>query len=367
MSYIKQLREFLIKIREKIKRLLFYNVPFTEKELEDEFDEELDEGGDYMSKYPHNGIEFPFNILEPDSITVGETTYIRYRAKFNSLVDLYNYLISNPRVNKTVFSRLHSETGDEDFAGVPYDEALEELMLPPRGEYREFLRLSERLNDDAMGYVQEHEIIKAPGGGYVDIPSYAAGDPLCYRISRSTYTPKFVRVNVALSYYWGTSKKQVMNRALIIAALVNAFEQAGYIVEVNTFELSKEANEVIDIDVNIKNSNETFNKASLYKSLCYVEFLRRLLFRVLETLDVRKEWEFGYGETCSERFVRKAKRLDDNDIFFDQPREMGIGGKDIGRDFENALDHLDLKDKIDVERAKEDFYKDIMVLKKTIK
>ena len=366
MDYLKELRYLLRRIKRKLKLLFFYNVPFDEEELLKE-QEETKEVGEGMAKYPHNYIEFPFNIYEPDKIRVGDSTYTRYRAKFNGLHDLYTYLSSEPRLNREIFRTLHSVENDSDFAGIEYEEALEELEEPPRSGYREFLNLSDRLSDDAMGYVQEHEIIKAPGGGYVDIPSYAAGDPLCYRISRSTYTPKFIRVNIALSYYWGTTKDQVLNRALIIAALVNAFEQAGYIVEVNTFEVSKEDDEIIDIDVNIKNSDETFNRASLYKSLCYVEFLRRLLFRVLESLDVKNYWGSGYGQTCSENFVRKAKRMDENDIFFDQPREMGINGKDIGADFVRTLEHLNLEDKIDVERAKEEFQKDIKSLRKTIK
>ncbi len=363
MDYYSEFKKILLSIKNKIKRLFFYNDPFDEEELV----EKAEEVDDRVKEYPHNQERFPFNILEPDRIQVDDDTYTRYRAKFNSLHDLYSYLSSNPKTNRRVFRTLHSIENDEEFAGIPYDDALEELESPPRSGYREFLRLSDRLNDDAMGYVQEHEIIKSPGGGYVDIPSFAAGDPLCYRISRSTYTPKFIRVNIALSYFWGTTKEQVLNRALIISALVNAFEQAGYIVEVNTFEISKEDDEIIDIDVNIKNSDETFNKASLYKSLCYVEFLRRLLFRVLESLDVKNGWGSGYGETCSEHFVREAKRMDDNDIFFDQPREMGIKGKDIGADFVNAIEHLNLGDKIDVDKAKAEFQKDIMTLRKTIK
>lgn len=317
--------------------------------------------------YPNNRKEFPFNILEPDIITVDDTEYTRYRAKFNSLNDLYNYLSSNPRTNRKVFSELSSVTGSSSFAGIPYDEALEELSLPPRSGYVDFLKLSEQLDDTAMGYVQEYTTIKSPGGGYLDIPSYVTGDPLCFRTSRSIYTPKFIRVHVALSYYWGTTKKQVFNRALIIAALVNAFEQAGYIVEVNTFELSEKNDEMIDIDVNIKNSDETFNKASLYKSLCYVEFLRRLLFRVLETLDVRNDWESGYGKTCEEDTVRKVRRLGENDIFFDQPESMGINGQNIERDFESVLKILNLQDKIDVEKAKKEFSKNVKTLAKTIR
>lgn len=363
MNYIKVVKDFFINLKKKLKMLLFYNAPFDDKE--EEVSEIIERS--IMKEYPNNYKKYPFNIMEEDLITVGNKTYKRYRAKFNSLHDLYEYLKSNPETNKTVFRTLHSVSNGSDFAGVDYEEALEDLENPPRAGYREFLTLSERLNDDALDYVQEYIEVKSPGGGYLDIPSYAAGDPLCYRISRSTYTPKFIRVNIALSYYWGTSKEQVLNRALIISALVNAFEQAGYIVEINTFEMSKEEDEVIELDVNIKNNSETFNKASLYKSLCYVEFLRRILFRVLETLDVKEAWGYGYGQTCSEAFVRRAKKFDENDIFFDQPSEMGIEGKDIGEDFVSVLEHLSLEDKIDVDKAKQDFYKDIKTLSKTIK
>ena len=352
----------LKKIKKKIKRLFFYNNPFKYEEGEMEI-----MLGEKSVKYPNNFLKHPYNIYEPDIICVNERMFTRYRAKFNSLHDLYSYLKSNPKTNKKVFKKLHSVINDSDFAGIAYDDAVEELESPPRTGYREFLELSDKLNDDALNYVQEYDIVKSPAGGYIDIPSYASGSPLCYRIARSIYTPKFIRVNIVLSYFWGTTKDQVLNRALIISALVNAFEQAGYVVDINTFEVSKEYDEIIDIDVNIKNNNETFNKASLYKSLCYVEFLRRILFRVLETLDVRNDWEHGYGETCSESFIKEAKRFDDNDIFFDQPSHMGIRGRDIADDFDSVVSYLKLEDKIDVKKAKEEFKKDIMTLRRTIK
>ena len=359
MNSFERLKEIL----NKIKQLLFFTKELSESQ-EKIGDEEMKE---VEKVYPHNEKEFPFNIYKPDEVVVGNQKYTRYRAKFNSLHDLYVYLSSNPRLNREVFRKLASIENDSSFAGADYDDALEELEGAPRSGFREFLTLSDRLNEDSMDYVLEYETVKSPGGGYIDIPAYASGDPLCYRISRSTYTPKFIRVYIALSYYHGTSKDQVLNRASIIAALINAFEQAGYVVEVNTFEMSKEANELVDIDVNIKNNSETFNKASLYKTLCYVEFLRRLLFRVLETLDVKKGWSPGYGETCSETFARSAKRMSENDIFFDQPRDMGIEGIVISKDFARAVDHLNLKDKIDVERAKKEFEKDIKTLRKTIR
>ena len=360
------IRESLISLRDFILSILFIR---KRREEFEQLREEEERKEEYMRKinYPNNNKEFPFNIYEPEEVLVGNERYVRYKAVFRSLHDLYEYLSSNPRVNDEVFSRLHSLTNGEEWAGLPYEEALESLESPPRGEYRNFLTLSEKLDEAAAEYVREYIDVRSPGGGYVDVPSYVTGNPLCFKTSRSVYVPKFIRVNIALSYYHGTTKKQVLHRALIVAALVNAFERAGYIVEINTFELSKYSSEFIDIDVNIKNNSETFNKASLYKTLCYVEFLRRLLFRVLETLDVTEDWEDGYGHTCSEEFVRKARRMDENEIFIDQPREMGIEGESIGKDFERVLAHLRIEDKIDVKRAKREFNKDVKKLEKTIK
>ena len=312
--------------------------------------------------------KYPTNIYDPKTISVDGEEYTFFKAKFNSLYDLYSYLKSKPDINRYVFEELHSESNGSDFAGASYDKALEELIGPPRGEFSDFMKLSEGLNGIASDYVLEYINVSAPGGGYIDIPAYCSGNPYCYKTSRSVYTPKFIRMYITLSYNWCTNKKQVLNRALIVAALVNAFEKAGYIVELNTFELSKCDDEVVNINVNIKNNDETFNKASLFKTLCHVEFLRRILFRVLETMDVENYgWQGTYGETTDEEFVREVLKLDENDIFIDQPNRMDIGGKDIVKDFRNVLERLNLEGKIDVEEVSEEFKKEVAILKRTIK
>lgn len=315
-----------------------------------------------------NNVRFKDNISEPIQLETDSGTITLYKASFDSLHDLYTYVKSNPRINRVVFERLHSVTNGSDFAGIPYQDAVEELTKPPREEYSEFLTLADRLDSSALDYVMEYEEVKTPGGGYIDVPSYVTGSPLCYRTSRKVAVPKFVKVNIGLSYNCSTTKQQVLNRAVIISALVSAFEKAGYIVDINTFELSKVDDEYININVNIKDSNQTFNKASLYKSLCYVEFLRRILFRVLETLDVKyRDWGRGYGTTCSESKVREVMKLGENDIYIGEPDDMNIYGNDIIHDLENCLEQLDLDDKIDIDRFKESFKEDVKRLEKSIK
>lgn len=313
-------------------------------------------------EYPNNHLRFENVLFEPDEIEVNGDLYTIYRARFSNLYELYEYLKSNPPTNRRVFGRLHSETGSESFAGKPYEEAVEDLMNDYDPGYEEFLSLQRKINTASLRKVHKYKLVKTVTGGYLDIPAYSAGDPLCYRTEARVSKPKFVRIHVMLSYYWGTTKDQVLHRAIIITNVLKALEDAGYSVDLNTFELSSNWRELIYIVVQLKKHGQRLDLPGLYKSLCRVEFLRRILFRILETMDVTNDWEDGYGSTCEENFTRKALRLNNNDIFFDQPERMGINGNDLAEDFENAIKHLNLEDKIDVEKAKQEFTKDVKKL-----
>ncbi len=356
------LRELLEKIREKLRKLFFLNVPVTKEELHEQIN------AMYTSvterEYPKNYLRFPDNIFEPEKVKIGRYNYTRYYARFNNLYELYEYLTSDPNLNRVVFRNLSSLEKDSDFAGKPYSEAVEDLISEVDPGYEEFLSLQKDLNNAKHGAIHKYKTVRTVAGGHLNTVAYSTGNPLCYETEERVVKAKFVTIHIALSYYWGTSKEQVLNRAIIITNVLKALENAGYSVNLNTFELSEEARELIYIVVQIKRHGEKMNMSALYKTLCHVEFLRRILFRVLETLDVTEDWQHGYGSTCSEEFTRKALKFGENDIFFDQPRAMGINGKDLAEDFENAIKHLNLEDKIDVEKAKREFNDDVAVLKK---
>lgn len=310
-----------------------------------------------------NYIRFPDNIFEAEDISVGNEKYKLYLARFRNLYDLYEYLKSNPTINREVFYELSSETGSRSFAGKPYEEAVEDLIGDIDPGYQEFLKLQNDINNARKIEIHKYKTIRTVAGGHLNVPAYSMGSPLCYETEEKIKKSRFVRMHVTLSYHCGTSKSQVLNRAIIITNVLKALERSGYNVDLNTFELSCEWDELIYIVVNVKRHGETLNMQTLYKSLCNVEFLRRILFRVLETLDVKKSWNVGYGMTCYEEFTRKALKFDSNDIFFDQPSEMGIRGLDLVEDFENAIEHLNLTDKIDVETAKQQFKDNVKCLK----
>ncbi len=359
------IREILENIRKKLRRLFFMNVPVDNEDFPIRPQEVEIERREPVREYPKNYLRFPDNIFEPEVEKIGRYNYTKYYVRFNNLYELYEYLKSNPKINTKVFRTLSSLEKDSSFAGKPYDQAVEDLISEVDPGYEEFLKLQRDLNNVRSGMIHKYKTVRTVAGGHLNMVAYSKGDPLCYETEERVVKAKFVKIHIALSYYWGTTKSQVLHRAIIITNVLKALENAGYSVDLNTFELSEEERELIYIVVQIKRHGEKMNMSALYKTLCHVEFLRRILFRVLETLDVTADWSSGYGSTCSEEFTRKALKFGSNDIFFDQPRAMGIGGEDLAQDFENAIKHLNLEDKIDVERAKREFNDEVATLKKT--
>lgn len=317
-----------------------------------------------MEHYTHNFETWPENIFPAEKIKVSGDRYTMYKARFRNLYALYEYLKSDPEINRDIFSELSSLTGSQSFAGKPYKQAVEDLISTVDPGYEEFLTLQKSINSGKSMLVHKYKVVRTVAGGHLNIPAYSAGQPLCYETEERITKPKFIRIHLSLSYYWGTSKDQVLHRAVIITNIVRALESAGYSVDINSFEMSSCNDELAYIIVEIKKHGGRINMSTLYKTLCHVEFLRRILFRILETLDVKNYWNSGYGQTCDEQFIRKALKLDKNDIFFDQPREMGIQGDDLAQDFENAVNHLNLTDKIDVPKAKREFNDAAKILKK---
>ena len=313
---------------------------------------------------PNNYIYFPFNYFEPYDININGYTYKMHKVRFNTLYDLYEVLKSNPRTNN-IFEELSSITGSTSFAGVSYLEAVENLIRDKDDNYYEFVRLQKDLTNAQKRKVHEFVTVKTVSGGQLHIPSYIAGMPLCYETEERISKPRFINIYSNICYNWATNKEQVINKAIILINVIKALENAHYNVNLNMFELSKEDKELAYFIVQAKKHGGRTNLETIYKTSCNVEFLRRILFRVLETTDVYDEsWADGYGSTCTPNFTKKVLNIGKNEILFPQPSNMGIRGRNLTEDFVNAIDYLNLGDKVDVDKVKNEFESVTKVLKK---
>lgn len=333
---------------------------FSEEKITEKFIETLREEKTF---YPNNHEKFSSIVYKPEAIRVSGRKYTIYQVRFNSLYSVYDFLKEDPEINRVVFKEVSSLSDNYSFYGKPYNEALEDLVSDDDPEYQEFLKIQKQLERAHSGPIHKYKTVRTVAGGHLNIPAYCAGDPLCYETEERVISSKFIRFHVTLSYRAGTSKKQVLYRAIIITNILKALEDAGYKVDLNTFELSFEADELIYIVVQIKRFSEKLNMSSLHKVLCHVEFLRRILFRILEITDVKNDWEDGYGVTCSEEFVRKVLELDKDDYYFGTPDEMGIKGESLTEDFISTVNYLKIGDKINLEKAKKEFEKCSKLLK----
>lgn len=314
---------------------------------------------------PNNYLKYPKNIKKPIDKTINGEEYTVHAFRFQGLQDLYDFLNKNPEVNYQVFNRhdLSSVTGSSEFAGKPYEEALEDLIKNVDPGYQEYLSLQRYVNAKS-GTVHKYHPIKTVAGGKVDPVAYTTNSPEIYRASRLVSRPKFITIDTQIAYPWFTEEEQVFNRAVIITNLVHALERSGFNVDVNSFMVLENCNEIIQAVFEIKRHGQRINYQTLYKSLVDVEFFRRLGFRIMEVSDVKTGWENGYGSTSSEKLVRNLLKLKKDDIYFDRADRLDIGGEDIGDDFVNAIRHLGLESAIDVEKERKNIEDCAKVLRK---
>ncbi len=314
---------------------------------------------------PNNYLKYPDVMMEPYMREIFSDIYTIHSYRFHGLQEFYDFLKSNPSINYTVFEKgsLSSIVGRADFAGKPYSDAVEDLIKDVDPGYQEYLNIQRRMKAK-NGIIHKYNSMKSIAGGSVDSAAYSVGSPEIYKVSRIVKKPKFITLDTQIAYYWGTSKEQVFNRALIITNLIKALERQGYSVNVNSFMLVACADEMIQAVFEIKKHGGHTNYQTLYKSLVNVEFFRRLCFRLMEVSDVTNDWSSGYGHTCDESIARKVLNLKDDDLYFDQPREMEITGVKLEFDFKRAVEYLKLENVIDVDQEIKHLQEGVKILQK---
>ena len=168
------------------------------------------------------------------------------------------------------------------------------------------------------------------------------GDKLTI-LSRSKEKPINILVN--LSYNWQTTRQAIVNRGVIIQNLINELERNGYKVNLKTFALISYKNELSCVVINLKGIDEHLDARKAYFSFCNASFLRRLVFRVMESSDFKKiGWNENYGYPCDSDFIKKAFSTGKFDIVIPQPSEIGITGQDIVKDWRQFLIFENLQD-----------------------
>ena len=278
-----------------------------------------------------------------------------YNLRFANLTDLHDYLKQNPVVNRSVFERQASLNLDSDFYGEPLDKAIEYCIGGYSEGFKNFLVANDKLKSTTRDLSDNRVLTRSIYGGMPLSALVAAGVPDCLlRYERDT-TSVVRNIYYNLAYPASTSASKIINRGLATLYIIQALEAKGEMINFQAFELSECSDEIVNIEINLKKPGDLFlDIEKCYFPIKGKEFLRRVLFRVLESSPVKNDyWGEGYGSPLNQEGIREFFNATENDLVISYPSEMGIEGGNIYDDTITLIERLGLESEFDIPKIKQ--------------
>ncbi len=256
-----------------------------------------------------------------------------YKVSFKSLGELYMYLSEDPEVNKKVFAKQHSIIGDSFFAGVPFEKALEYCLGGYEGDYNVVLKMQKELEKYVPVKVHSRRMERSVAGSHPNVPAFVAGSPKAmYRRERAK-EKKFCTVYFNLACPSQTTHSAILNRGVLSLSLVKLLESEGIGVNFKVFMGVYIRNEIFVFEISLKSPQELLNAKKCFYPICSREFVRRIVFRVMESVPFEcSEWYPNYGIALSDGQFRNIFDISQKNMVISSPDEMGITGENLFSD-----------------------------------
>lgn len=278
-----------------------------------------------------------------------------YNLRFANLTDLHDYLRGNPVVNRRVFERQASLSPDFSFYGESLDKSIDYCISGYHDGFENFLIANDKLKETTRDLSDNRVLTRTIYGGMPLSALVAAGVPDCMlRYERDT-TSVVRNIYFNLAYPAYTSTDRIVNRGLATLYIIQALEAKGEMINFRAFELSECSDEIVNIEINLKKPGDLFlDIEKCYFPIKGKEFLRRVLFRVLESSSVTNDyWGEGYGSPVNQDGIREFFNTTPNDLVISYPSEMGIDGENIYDDTITLIERLGLQEEFDIPKIKE--------------
>lgn len=287
--------------------------------------------------------------------------YKLYKYNFYNLSDLYDYLKSNPEVNTTIFEKQASLEKGKKFAGKSLEESIEYLRGGYEADFDKFKIAVKEIRKQGYEDQESRKLQHTIHGGVYLSPLVAAGVPDCMIKYKTDSEPKHITIYFQLACSYITTPNQIFNRGISVINLIQALEAKGYIVDLKLFDLScceiRESSsnpiEFINIIINVKSVDELLNLSKCYYPFVSKEFLRRVLFRVVESVPVKNFWGGNYGRPANFKEIKKFYKLKEKDLIIGTPYDMEINGINVYEDTYNLFKNLNLDNEFDLHKLKE--------------
>lgn len=285
-----------------------------------------------------------------------------YNVKFYNLTDLYDYLKNNPTVNTEIFKECaSSDNTNMTFYGASLEKSIEYIMGGYNNGLDNFLITSNRLQTANVDVSDNRKIKRGLYGGIPLSPLLASNVPDCMlRYERES--SEIVRnIYFSLGYPFKTYASQIINRGLATIYIIDSLEKKGQMINFKANEVSyneyshiDSTKEIVNIEILLKKPGDIFfDIEKCFFPMVGKEFLRRILFRVLESVPVTfNDWGKNYGHSFSSAEVAQLLNLSKNDMIIPSPSEIGIKGYNIYEDTIQMIDYLKLTDEFDIEKIK---------------
>lgn len=269
------------------------------------------------------------------------------QTSFNNLSDLKDYLLQNPNVNSNVFLKQNSIICGEEIAGKPLSTAIEYCI----GGYNKDIEIMRQLNKSLDKIVNRqtnhYRTIKSVTGSRPNVPNYIANNPkTMFKQIRQT-NKKFINVLFNIACPNKTSENAILNRGALTLSLINLLEKQAYSVDFKVFMAAYCQNEVFYFTISLKRPSDVISLSKCFYPLCSKEFLRRIIFRVMESSPLKnKDWYPNYGVALTTEQTRTIFSIDKNDIVISSPDELGVAGYDILSDLNNFFKSLNINKEV---------------------
>ena len=288
---------------------------------------------------------------------------------FKNSTDFVEYL--KKAETSLVFSNkpLASQNTDKEYRDwcntKSFDEALNLFENGWTDEFSNFLQIKKQI-DKYFPYVLQKRIYKNNFYGSVpNVSNVVRNLPLTMRKVCMDQTPKkHIIVNFNAACPWFEKKEQMLRNGVLTLSLMDFFESLGYRVDFNFYLIAENGNQRLNIIIKLKEAGTKMNLQKIYFPFCNSSFLRRLCFRVIETIpELGMYWIHGYGNCIRQAEVKNILGINSNNIYIGWPDEMGIKGKNIDDDISEFIKRLSLNDYMNYDLKKYSINDDKHVLK----
>ena len=271
--------------------------------------------------------------------------YTVFKHEYVNLTDFLDALLSN-RINYDVFGdQLGSESSDYSFSQTRnFNEAWNMCRFGWNKGFEEFRDEIRRIEFE---YAYKFRKVNAykPIGGSPSVPRYLLGLPNNMHYKEKVRDKKIIDVYFNIACDWRITHEQIINRGVLTLALISHLERTNFFgINLHFVELVMCDDEILYLDIPLKNDKERLNIKKCYFPIVHPSFLRRLCFRACEITPVRNAWNYGYGSVMN--FSNAKFLLDDNldnSIYISSPREMGIMGDDLLKDLDVFINVINSK------------------------